>query len=160
MTEQETMAGGTEPPCSDRALHQIERTLDRLLAVADVDKVFGEPIRQGETTIIPAAEVVTGIGFGFGLGFGRGSSPSAALPGATEPALAADDCRLPDGGGGGGGGGAEGRPVAVVVATPRGVRVEPVIDFTKVALAALTAGGFMLATWLRMAPPKKSRLHR
>jgi uncharacterized spore protein YtfJ len=55
------------------------------------------------------------------------------------------------GGGGGGGGRVFSRPVAVVVASPEGVRVEPVLDVTKIALAALTAGGFMLATLARMS---------
>ncbi len=151
MKRQETTVGGSVPPADDRSLPQVERTLDRFLAIADVDKVFGEPIRQGETTIIPAAEVMPGMGFGMGFGIGSGSA--AALPAAKKPAAAARDTRKHDGGGGGGGGGgsALGRPVAVVVVTPRGVRVEPVIDFTKVALAAITAGGFMLATWLGMA---------
>ncbi len=126
----------------ERSLDQVEHTLDRFLEVADVDTVFGEPVRQGETTIVPAAEVITGFGFGFG----RGSDSSEAP-------------RHEGGGGGGGGGGSVlARPVAVVVASPQGVRVEPVIDFTKVALAAITAGGFMLATWLGMARPKKPRL--
>ncbi len=127
-----------------RSLKHSERTFDRALEVADVDTVFGEPIRQGETTIIPAAEVITGFGFGFG--FGRGSDSG-------------DEPRHEGGGGGGGGGGSVmARPVAAIVASPDGVRVEPVIDVTKVALAAITAGGFMLATWLGMARPKKPRI--
>ena len=135
--------GGGETRDLERSLEQVEHTLDRFLQVADVDQVFGEPIRQGDTTIILAAEVITGMGFGFG--FGRGSDSS------SEPEH--------EGGGGGGGGGGSvlTRPVAVIVASPQGVRVEPVIDFTKVALAALTAGGFMLATWLGMARPKVPR---
>ena len=129
---------GAEISGFERSLEQAEHTLDRFLDVAGVDKVFGEPIRQGETTVIPAAEVLAAMGFGFG--FGRGSDSS--------------DRPQHEGGGGGGGGGGSitARPVAMVVASPEGVRVEPVIDFTKVALAAITAGGFMLATWLGMRP--------
>ncbi len=131
---------GAELRGFERSLDQAEHTLDRFLDVAGVDKVFGEPIRQGDTTIVPAAEVLTGMGFGFG--FGRGSD------GGEQP-------QHEGGGGGGGGGSVLARPVAVVVASPQGVRVEPVVDVTKVALAALTAGGFMLATWLGMARPMK-----
>jgi len=144
MKDQETGADDVERLPVDRSLAQIEHTLDRFLAVADVGKVFSEPIREGETTIIPAAEVMTGMGFGHG--FGRGSDAQG------------EEEHRGGGGGGGGGGSAWARPVAVVVATPQGVRVEPVIDFTKVALAAVTAGGFMLATWLGMRKPKKPRL--
>ncbi len=142
MSDNDSARGG-ELRGFERGVDHAERTLDRFLATADVDKVFGEPIRQGETTIVPAAEMITGMGFGFG--FGRGSDSS------DEPTH--------EGGGGGGGGGGSvlARPVAVVVASPEGVRVEPVVDVTKVALAALTAGGFMLATWLGMARPKKPR---
>ena len=43
------------------------------------------------------------------------------------------------------------RPVAVVVASPEGVRVEPVIDLTKLALAGLTAVGFMVGMMFRMS---------
>ncbi len=120
----------------ERSLEHVERTLDRFLAVPDVGKAFGEPIRQGDTTIVPAAEVMTAMGIG--VGFGGGS----------------EDGRE----GGGGGGTALARPVAAGVAAPRGGRVEPVLDVTKIARAAITAGGFMLATWLGMSRPKKPRL--
>ena len=50
----------------------------------------------------------------------------------------------------GGGGRTFSRPVAVVIVGPEGVRVEPVMDVTKVALAALTAFGFMFSMLGRM----------
>jgi hypothetical protein len=40
--------------------------------------------------------------------------------------------------------------VAVIVSSPEGVRVEPVIDLTKIAMAALTAGGFVFGMMFRM----------
>jgi hypothetical protein len=36
------------------------------------------------------------------------------------------------------------------------VRVEPVFDATKIALAALTAAGFIWASWKGMSKPKRS----
>ena len=134
-------------------VEHLEHNLDRLLEIASVSKVFGEPLQQGETTILPAAEVMAGVGFGIGFGRGSNSGPHTHQGG--------DDGKpMHEGGGGGGGGGgsALARPVAVVSVSPAGVRVEPVIDVTKVALAAITAGGFMLATWFGMARPKKPRL--
>ena len=128
----------------ESSLEHLDRNYGKFLGIADAGKVFGEPVRQGETTIVPAAEVISAAGFG--IGFGRGSDAG------EEPSHEGG------GGGGGGGGTVQARPVAVVVASPEGVRVEPVIDLTKVALAAITAGGFMLATWLGMARPKKPRL--
>jgi uncharacterized spore protein YtfJ len=110
---------------------------ERILAAGDVAKVYGKPIQKGEMTIIPAAEILA-IG-GFGAGAGSGADP-----------------RRGGGGGGGGGGRVLARSVAVIVATPDGaVRVQPVIDVTKIALAALTAAGFVIATWSGMTRPKK-----
>jgi len=45
------------------------------------------------------------------------------------------------------GGGANGRPIAAIIITDEGVRVEPIMDMTKVVLAALSTGAFILL-WL------------
>jgi uncharacterized spore protein YtfJ len=124
------------------AVEGVQSTLEAFIETADVSRVYAEPVQNGEITLIPAAEVLVGLGFGMGYGFGQGADE--------------EDSGSGGGGGGGGGGRTLSRPVAVVVASPEGVRVEPIIDVTKVALAALTAGGFMLATMLRMAGPKKA----
>jgi uncharacterized spore protein YtfJ len=84
--------------------------------------------------IIPAAEVVAGMGFGAGYGAGG----QIAEDGGGS------------GGGGGGGGKVFARPVAVIIADKNGVRVEPVMDPTKIALTALTAFGFIFGTIARM----------
>jgi uncharacterized spore protein YtfJ len=59
------------------------------------------------------------------------------------------------GGGGGGGGRIFSRPVAVVVSSPEGVHVHEVVDPTKIALAAITASGFMVSMLFRMLKPKR-----
>jgi hypothetical protein len=46
--------------------------------------------------------------------------------------------------------------VAVIVASPEGVRVQEVVDPTKIALAALTAAGFMIGMMARMMRPRRS----
>jgi uncharacterized spore protein YtfJ len=120
----------------NRPLDIYQDNIDTFLEVADVSSAFGEPVQSGDNLIIPAAEVLAGMGFGVGAGFGRNSKADESQGG---------------GSGGGGGGRVLSRPVAVVIASPEGVRVEPVVDVTKVALAALTAGGFMLATLARMS---------
>lgn len=122
-----------EAPAGERAAAVIERMLD----AADVTKVYGEPVRHGDTMLIPAAEVLAVAGFG--MGSGRGTSTDRA----GSP--------IRGGGGGAGGGGRSfARAVAVIVATPDGVEVRPVLDFTKIALAALTAAGFVMASWRGM----------
>lgn len=124
----------------DRPLDIFQDNMDTLLEVADVSSAFGEPVQSGDNLIIPAAEVLAGVGFGVGAGFGRGEKEDGSDGGGSG-----------GGSGGGGGGRVFSRPVAVVIASPEGVRVEPVLDVTKIALAALTAGGFMLATLARMS---------
>lgn len=120
----------------NRPLDIFQDNMDTLLEVADVSSAFGEPVQSGDNLVIPAAEVLAGVGFGLGAGFGRNDKEDESKGG---------------GSGGGGGGRVFSRPVAVVIASPEGVRVEPVLDVTKIALAALTAGGFMLATLARMS---------
>ncbi len=135
-----------EPADPEAAVRTVGDTMEALLETAGVDKVYGSPIRRGEVTIIPSAEVLAGLGFGVGFGSGESS-------GEEEGASA-------DRGGGGGGGGwgrTFSRPVAVVVVESGGVRVEPVVDATKVALAALTAFGFMFTTMRRMKNPHRGK---
>jgi len=123
-----------------QGIEVVQATLNKFLDTApDVNTVYGQPIQNGETTIIPTAEVL--VVMGFGAGYGGGSEQGKAAGG---------------GGGGGGGGRAFSRPVAVVIASPEGVRVEPVVDPTKIALAAITAVGFMFATLLRMTRSQRT----
>jgi uncharacterized spore protein YtfJ len=121
------------------ALDTVQNTLEKLLESATIDVVYGKPIKTGETLIIPTAEILTGMGFGVAYG-------SSEKSGTSRP----DQAGSGGGGGGGGGGRVLSRPVAVVIASPEGVRIEPVFDVTKVGIAALTTIGFMLGMSIRM----------
>ena len=110
-----------------QAIDMVQETLETFLETADVNKVYAEAVEHEGSVIIPAAEVVAGMGFG--AGYGAGSPREEDGPGS--------------GGGGGGGGKTFARPVAVIIADKNGVRVEPVIDPTKIVLTALTAFGFI-----------------
>jgi uncharacterized spore protein YtfJ len=55
----------------------------------------------------------------------------------------------------GGGGGSSGRPVAVIVIGPDGVTIKPIFDATKLALAAITTTGAMLAVLRRVRKASK-----
>jgi uncharacterized spore protein YtfJ len=110
----------------------VQDTLDRFLETASVERAYGEPIANGDRLIIPTSEVVAVMGFGVGSGGGTGDEGGGS------------------GSGGGGGGNAFSRPVAVVVVEPAGVVVTPIVDISKIALTALTAFGFMIATLARM----------
>jgi uncharacterized spore protein YtfJ len=121
-----------------------QNAAEGMFATADVNRVFGRPIKQENKVIIPAAEVLWAGGFGGGSGAW------------DAPVNEAEDAASGAGDGSGGGGRSFARPVAVIIADEDGVRVEPIIDPTKILLAALTAGGFMAAMAMRMLSPRKA----
>jgi len=118
-----------------QAIDMVQETLETFLETADVSRVYGQPQEHVGSLIIPAAEVVSGMGFGAAYG-SRGPQD--------------EDGEDSGGGGGGGGGKAFARPVAVIIADNDGVRVEPIIDPTKIMLTALTAFGFIFSSIARM----------
>jgi uncharacterized spore protein YtfJ len=116
----------------DMAQETAQETMEAFIETADVSKVYGEPIQHEDTLILPAAEVLAVAGFGAGYGSGGPEDVGGA------------------GGGAGGGGRTFSRPVAVVIANKTEVRVEPVVDPTKIVMTMFTALGFMIATIARM----------
>lgn len=137
----------------EQAMDVVDATLDRFLDAASVDMVFGEPIEYGNSLIIPSAELLAGLGFG--VGTGSFSRPNEDLKAGEEQREDTKTSGSGSGGGGGGGGRILSRPVAVIVASPDGVVVKPVIDTTKIALAAITAAGFMFGVFVRMRRPQR-----
>jgi uncharacterized spore protein YtfJ len=125
---------------SEAVIAFMEDTMDTFMAAASVNAVYAEPVKKGDILMIPAAEVIAGLGFGVG----SGSGPIT------------DKGSTGNGVGGGGGGRVFSRPVAVIVASPEGVRVEPVFDITKIALAAITASAVMIGMFRRLRNPMKT----
>lgn len=119
---------------------EVKAALDGLIRVARADAVFSEPVTSGEYTVITAAEIYAGAGLGYGLGGGSDS----------DPAKGDGDSSGGMGGGGGGGGASRGRPVAVISLGPDGVRVDPIVDPTKIVLALFTMLGSMLLMFGKM----------
>lgn len=122
-----------------------ERTVEligKLFDVARPGAVFSDPVMKDDYTVITASELSVGMGAGFGGGGGSGSGPSED----GEPAGEGEGV----GGGGGGGGGTAARPVAAIIIGPNGVRVEPIVDVTKIALAFFTMFGAMMMTLAKM----------
>lgn len=134
--EVETMSAASE---NLSTFEVMDKTFSQLLNTANVNAVYSKPIRQGDTMVITAAETFSVMGFGVGEGTGQQGDQKGG------------------GSGGGGGGQAFSRPVAVVVCTPNGVSIQPVMDRTKLWMAALTAAGFMLTTIARMRRPPRRR---
>ena len=95
----------------------LERLAERVGAKASVQAVFGEPIQQGEVTVIPVARVR--------WGFGGGGGQSEAAP--DGPAS-----------GSGGGGGAAADPVGYLEVSGSGATFVPIV-------APYPSPAFMLA---------------
>lgn len=85
----------------------LKTTLGEIERVLNTKSVVGEPIKVDGNTLIP----LVSIGFGFGAGGGSGKDPKNSQS---------------EGSGEGSGGGGGVKPVAVVLITKDGVRVEPV----------------------------------
>jgi uncharacterized spore protein YtfJ len=85
----------------------LKTTLGEIERVLNTKAVVGEPIKLEGTTVIP----LVSIGFGFGAGGGAGKDPKNPQS---------------EGSGEGSGGGGGVKPVAVVLVTKDGVRVESV----------------------------------
>lgn len=86
----------------------VKTTLGEIEKVVNTKTVVGEPLTIGETTIVPLISV--GFGFGAGGGSGRGEAKQKG-----------------EGMGEGTGGGAWVRPVALVIITKEGAKVEPIV---------------------------------
>ncbi len=129
----ESNKGGPLFTVPARSIDEASRLIGRLFDVARTDAVYGEPLTQGDMTVIVASELSVGMGVGFGGGEGGNPDDGSS------------------GGGGGGGGYALGRPVAVISVDAHGVQVQPVFDLTKVAIAALTAFGAVFIAYRRMS---------
>jgi uncharacterized spore protein YtfJ len=122
---------------------QAAELVEKLFAVAQPGAVFGEPVTVGEQTVITASEVKVRMGFGFGTRGGTGVvSAGDEEEGDGEPGAEREGSGY--GAGGGGGGVSGGRPVAAIVIGPDGVRIDPIMDVTKVALAFFTTLGSMV----------------
>ena len=136
-------------------LHQtmddINATMKAFIDSASVDRVYGAPVEVGEIKIIPAAENLVVMGFGAGSGYGTTEFESD-----EETPKKGEGMGEGSGAGGGGGGRTLSRPVAVIIASPEGVRIEPVADRTKVIMAAITAAGFVAGMFFRMTRGPKS----
>jgi uncharacterized spore protein YtfJ len=124
--------------------------MKRLTDVGQPSAVYGDPVTVDEHTVITASEITVGLGFGYGMG---GAEPESEQVEESERAEEEEGAPGGFGAGGGGGGGAGARPVAVIHISRDGVRVEPIVDVTKLALAFLTTLGsiFVMGAKIRKA---------
>lgn len=129
MSDKSEMVSTAKEATTASPTQVVQDTLESFLSAASTEAVYHEPVKHGNILMIPAAEVVSVMGFG--LGGGETSETGADS-------------------GGGGGGSVFSRPVAVIISSPEGVRIEPVFDLTKIALAGMTTGVLMLGMIARL----------
>ena len=115
--------------------------LGRLFDITKPGAVYSAPVTAENATVITASEYMAGLGVGYGGGGG--------IEGGKEPGDETSN-GMGSGGGGGGGGTAVSRPVAAIIIESGHVRVEPIMDVTKVSIAFITAFGAMWMAWSRM----------
>src|SRR2546421_6192174 len=101
--------GKTQVPLVD----PTGQTLSKLVTTASAEAVFGQPVVNGDTTVIPCSEVA------MGMGMGSGSGP-------------VDENGNPTGGGSGGGGAERGGLEPAMVITMKGVGEKPTFDLIKI----------------------------
>ena len=130
--------------------------VEKLFAVAQPGAVYSEPLTVGEHTVITASEVSVAMGFGYGMGGGTSPEPAEGEAVSEDEPQGQKEEASGFGGGGGGGGASSGRPVAVISIRPEGVRVEPVVDPTKIALAFFTTIGTMFIMLSKMRKASQS----
>jgi uncharacterized spore protein YtfJ len=101
-----------------KAPADVTTPIEAMIRQIGLDKVYGPPITQGDTTIVPVAEVRTGFGYG------QGHDPDH------------------EEGGSGGGAGIRLTPRGYIEMTEEGVQYRPIFSYTP-----LVVGGGFLA-WL------------
>ena len=126
--------------------------IEKLFSVTRPGAVFSEPVSAEGRTIITASEVMVGMGVGYGIGAGSATGEETEEEDDQE-AEAEMTSGEGYGGGGGGGGFSTGRPVAAIIVDSEGVRIEPIVDVTKISLAFFTVLGsiFLMGFRLRRA---------
>jgi uncharacterized spore protein YtfJ len=140
---------------ADAIAQQLDKALDRL----NIKAVFGEPLREGEATLIPVAEMT--MGFGYGYGSGPAPKPEEAAPeeagDETPPAGQVQTELAKEVGGGGAGGGGKARPLGYIQIDADGVRFKSIEDETRLGLAGIAMVAwcvFWVAVTIRSAIKK------
>ncbi len=108
-------------------LDELQKRFADMQGKANWQAVFGDVIEVDGRRLIPVASVQ----YLFGMGGGQGPTPAGARSrGARKPTV-------PPPGGGGGGGGMRLEPIALIDISNGRMRVEPIINITKLVVVAL-----------------------
>lgn len=116
-------------------LDDLQKRFAEMQGKANWKTVFGDVIEVDGRRLIPVASVQ----YGFGMGGGQGQAPRAGSRAKSPPKDG-----NPSLGGGGGGGGARIEPIALIDITDGRLRVEPIVNVTKLAVIALVVAGWSM----------------
>src|SRR2546422_6727384 len=115
-------------------LDDLQKRFEEMQGKATWKAVFGEVLEVDGRRLIPVASVQYGFGMGGGQGpAGRGGSRTRSPQKDGNPSGG--------GSGGGGGGGVRIEPVALIDITEGRLRVEPIINVTRLAGVGPILGG-------------------
>lgn len=106
ITRRDTRTSRERPDGDREGPQRVIEPIEEMIRQIGIDKVYGTPVTQGETTVIPVADLRTG--FGFGSGQHRGNRDE----------------------GGGGGGALRLTPRGYIHVTPEGVEYRPIYNLT------------------------------
>jgi uncharacterized spore protein YtfJ len=123
-----------------------DKLLEKVLKHANARMVYGDPVQQGDRTIIPVARVSARFGFGGGSGTGKRAGEGSS-----------------SGTGGGGGGDIKAVPIGYIEMTPQGTEFRPIEDETQIAMAGIRIGlvfviGLIIIGWRLSGRRKKPSL--
>ncbi|MEF8796933.1 MAG: spore germination protein GerW family protein, partial [Salinivenus sp.] len=119
-TEEASRPPRAQHPSADRnpdraSTSSVTDPIESLVRTIGIDNVYGPPVTQGDTTVVPVAEVRTG--------FGVGSGPDAADTG--------------------GGAGLRITPRGYLEITDDGARYQPIYSYTPFVVGAAVLGGLL-----------------
>ena len=146
--------GEQSPEKAEESYDGDLRAFADIFKAAEPGAVFGAPVVAGEYTVITASEVSSAGGFGNTRGMAP-SKPANAI--GEEAPTTRENSPTASWSGGGGGGGSSGRPIAVIVIGPDGVKIKPVMDATKYMLAMISMWRAVLPALLKLAVVRRAR---
>lgn len=100
----------------------IDGVVEKILSNTGSRTVFGEPVQEGDRTVVPVARLT--YGFGFGAGVGPAENPVDPPPS--------------------GGGNLKVRPVGYIETTSDGSRFVPIMDWSRIIAIVITFAGIGL----------------
>ncbi len=116
-------------------LDEFQKRFQEMQTKTGVRAVFGEVIEVDGRKLIPVA----GVTYLFGMGGGQGPTRQEKDEKKANPPL-----------GGGGGGGMRVEPIAVIEVTADSVKIQPIVNVTRVAICGLLVGAWSIF-WISRA---------